>query len=265
MAGPAADLNHRLLMRYAEVVDMNMLHSLAAHRKLSGLFVTAASDSYLRSSARIMIVGRETAGWGNGLSADLACPERSASAHAYLTHQMQHHRRKVREVGARSKFFQFYRETSRKVAAPADRSSGNAPIWANLFCFDAERTRPDRRNEASAIEIIRLSGELLRIQIEVLQPQLIVFVTGSSCDRHLKEHFKDLCDSRVHIPKTIWEFKLPRPQGSGEAAHTIAFRTPHPRHSATDRARSAVVAEALVPGSVARHAASLQKAAGSAS
>lgn len=255
-AESAEELNRRLQKRYAEVVDLAALRLLASHQDLSSLFVTAVSDSYLRSSARLMIVGRETSGWGKKLREDLASPERSSTIQAYLKHQMQYHQQMIGKVKARSKFFQFYREAAQKVAAPGDRELLDAPAWANLFCFDAGRTRPDRDSQSST-EIVRLSIALLRIQIEVLQPEMIVFATGTSCDHYLRDHFKDRLDSKVYIPKRIWGFKLPISVPGSRSEHAIAFRTPHPRHSATCCARSAVVAEVLTPGSVEKYVTSL--------
>jgi len=252
MSTPA--LNERLRQRYAEVVDLPSLHRLAEQRDLSGLFVPAVSDGYLRSRVRIMIVGRETAGWGK-LRTDLAAPRDSASIEDYLAQQMDYHQRKIPKVSGTSKFFQFYRETSRKVAAPEDRTAGNVPVWANLFCFDEGETRPDRNRAKSTAEIVRLSGALLRAQLEVLRPEWIVFTTGSSCDHHLREHFGDRVESKVHIPKRIWEFKLPLPGDGGAPTHAVAFRTPHPRHAASRSARAATVDEALRPGAVAAYVA----------
>jgi hypothetical protein len=137
----APALNERLRRRYADVVDLPLLLRLAAQRELSGLFVPAVGDAYLRSRVRTMIVGRETAGWGN-LRTDLAVAERAASIDTYLAHQMDYHQRKIGQIRATSKFFQFYREASRKVAGPQDRSAGNVPIWP--ICSVSTRTGPGR-------------------------------------------------------------------------------------------------------------------------
>ncbi|MBQ5939013.1 MULTISPECIES: hypothetical protein [unclassified Massilia] len=247
----AAELNERLLKRYTEVVEIGALRKLAAERDLSSLFVPAVSDSYATSKVRTMIVGRETAGWGSTLRKDLAHPDRMSSVRAYLDHQMQFHRRKVGTVAERSKFFQFYREAARTMAAPAERAARDAPVWANLFCFDAAKTRPVRGDDTASGEIVRLSGALLRVQLEVLRPQLIVFTTGSSCDRYLKQMFSGLAVSQVHIPKRIWEFTLPICNNAGGEERVTAFRTPHPRHAGSNRARSAILAEALAPGALA--------------
>jgi hypothetical protein len=248
-AESAEELNCRLRKRYAEVVDLTTLRRLASCRDLSSLFVTSVSNSYLRSTVRLMIVGRETSGWGSKLSKDLASPERSSTIETYLKHQMEYHQQMIGKVKAKSKFFQFYRAAAQQLAAPCDREFRDAPAWANLFCFDADGTRPDRDSQ-SRTEIVRLSIALLRAQIEVLQPELIVFVTGTSCDRYLREHFKDRFESKVYISKRIWRFKLPIPASASGSPHTIAFRTPHPRHSATCPDRAAVIAEALTPGFV---------------
>ena len=252
----AATLNDRLLQRYIEAVDAETLRLLYQDTCLSGLFVATASESYLRSKARIMIVGRETAGWkgadvvpGTGAQIDVA---------AYLERQMAYHRKKVGTVDATSTFFQFYRRVAQMVAAPDDRHLKDAPVWANLFCVDRSRSRPDRPPGPASARILDLSARLLRIQIAVLKPELIVFTTGSSCDSHLKtRYFDSLLNSEVHNPKRLWEFHIALTDDAGDPFTVRAFRTPHPRHRASDDARAAAVAEALAPGAIARYKESL--------
>lgn len=248
----AATLNNRLLQRYVEAVDAETLRVIYQDTRLSGLFVATASESYLRSKVRIMIVGRETAGWkgadvvpGTGAQIDVA---------AYLERQMAYHQKKVGTVKATSTFFQFYRRVAHMVAAPDDRHLKDAPIWANLFCVDKNKSRPDRTPGPASARILDLSARLLRIQIAVLRPELIVFATGSSCDSYLKmRYFDSLLKSEVHNPKRLWEFHIALTDDAGDPFTVRAFRTPHPRHRASDDARAAVVAEALAPGAVARY------------
>lgn len=109
----AATLNNRLLQRYTEAVDAETLRQFAADKRLSGLFIPAVSESYTRSKARLLIVGRETAGWRSHI--DVSVSPDSANVAHYLQRQMLYHTEKVHNVSATSKFFQFYRHAARTV------------------------------------------------------------------------------------------------------------------------------------------------------
>lgn len=247
---PAAQLCRRLRLKYAEVMTLETLSRLATARNLSGLFVPAASQSYLRSSTRLMIVGRETAGWRK-LRTQLAALPPSATVVDYLQQQMVYHQQKVQQVEGRSKFFQFYRAASAAVAAPDDRARRDAPIWSNLFCFDEGKTRPDRKgdDEETVKEIVDLSFKLLEIQIAVFEPQVIVFTTGTSCDHYLRERLTERQNSTVLIPRQLWRFELPL-SDAADAPLALAYRTPHPRHSATRDVRAAILADLGKPGAL---------------
>ena len=251
----AATLNNRLLQRYTEAVDAETLRQFAADKRLSGLFIPAVSESYTRSKARLLIVGRETAGWRSHI--DVSVNPDSANVAHYLQRQMLYHTEKVHNVSATSKFFQFYRHAARTVASPEDRTSQDAPVWANLFCVDANKTRPDNGAGPITAKIVALSAELLRIQIDVLRPQMIVFATGSSCDHYLKTFHRDpSANSKVHVPKRLWEFSVATGGDSGDPVRIRAFRTPHPRHTASNAIRNALVSEAITPGALEQHLAS---------
>jgi hypothetical protein len=170
----------------------------------------------------------------------------------------------VVEVSVRSKFFQFYREAARAVAAPEDHARKDAPVWANLFCFDSAGPRPGRPDRQSdpklSAAIVKLSLTLLRVQIAVLQPRMIIFTTGTSCDQYLhnlRDEFGYRLESTKLLPRKLWQFHLPIAAHGETCAsgpmQTVAFRTPHPRHCATSTMRSAVVADLRTPGSLASY------------
>lgn len=211
----AAEVQERLIEASAKHVDLVSLSSLSKENpKLSGLFVPSVTDSYWNSRQRVMIVGKETRGWGK---TGLAEVTQFSSAVDYIKSMMARHQGVLAKDLTRSKFFQFYRQAARALTdEPANRDS---IIWANLFCLDQDSKSPVRCNELEAIK--KLSRNLLQAQLEILRPKVILFVTGYRYDNYIKEFFK-VKSIKVHTPKKLWEFEI---------NDVRAYRTAHPQWS----------------------------------
>ncbi len=208
---PAAARNEDLLDRYAKVVRLDQLRKLADdNERLSGLFVGIATDAYLKSPRKVLLVGKETAGWNRGLPH----VRNFDTVEAYLQSSMRRHEREFAQPRPGSKFFQFHR---RRTALAGSTDPGSV-AWGNLFCCDHAGGSP-KKAKGQFGRISDLSRQLLRVQIDVLQPDVIFFVTGHGYDRQLKATVTIRC-SKVHRPKKVWEFRV------GKA---VAFRTSHPQ------------------------------------
>ncbi len=227
------EVEHALIARYLDIVRLEELGVLAAEQEnLAGLFVGSVSDEYLGSSRRVMIVGKETRSWIGGLRK----AENFHDAETYIGHAMQRHAAYLQDPQAKSKFFQFYKETSRKFA-------GNKPAlpksvaWANLFCL-SYKTQTPVQAMGQFERIKNLSRELLRAQIEVLEPDVIFFVTGASYDKYIKEFF-EISEGRAIVKKSLWSFK---------ADGIPCYRTTHPQWEKGRADRSQALALAMSTG-----------------
>lgn len=224
------EVEHALIARYLDIVRLEDLGVLAAEQEdLAGLFVSSVSNEYLDSNRRVMIVGKETRSWIGGLRK----VENFQDVETYIRHAMQRHAAYVQNPQTKSKFFQFYKEASRKMAGKTPALPG-AVIWANLFCL-SYKTQSPIRAIGQFERIKNLSRELLRAQIEVLKPDVIFFVTGASYDKYIKEFFK-ITEGRAIVKKSLWSFK---------ADGIPCYRTTHPQWEKGRADRSQALALAL--------------------
>lgn len=213
----------QLAERYLHILCPYKLASLAAGvGGLSGIFLPSVSDSYVQSSRKMMIVGKETKGWARGLKFMSSFD----SLEKYVSYLIDRHQDHLLRQPVRSKFFQFYREANRRIADD-DTNLPTAIVWANLFCVDWHGKSPTNVPAPFFEQIKQLSKDLLKAQIEILRPDAILFVTGPNYDLYLKEFF-EITGSTVLEKRALWQF----------AADGIqAYRTNHPQWEAGSKCR----------------------------
>lgn len=228
----------QLLERYAQVIKLEDLRDVSNVHGLSGIFAGSVCDSYFQGERRVMIVGREPRGWDEGTRegkkrSGLMEALAASDLRSYLGTMMQTHEKTVCGPPDSSKFFHFYKRVQRDVAKC---SAPGSVAWGNLLCVSHKKGSPvaglKKSEDAHLNRICEWSKALLRAQIDVLQPEIIFFVTSPSYDRYLKAFINIDEDGRtVHVPKELWQFK---------AHGAYAFRTRHPRilNSSTHRKRA---------------------------
>lgn len=85
-------------------------------------------------------------------------------------------------------FFNFMRSV-------AEASGRDGLVWANLFCFDFKRTTPMAGPHADTIK--HHSERLLKVQIEVLKPDIVIFANGASSAKVRASYFPPKGAERV--------------------------------------------------------------------
>jgi hypothetical protein len=234
--------NALLKAAYLEILKDVPLEYFAARDKrpggvkgLSGLFLPDVGNKYSTAKNKVMIVGCETAGW-EPLGKRIEIPGEPGTysyppfnglenyVDASMRLQQTHLNNELKPDGKNDRgrtFFNFFRGA----AKVADREG---LIWANLFCFDWAKASPIKRPEFGLIKT--LSQKLLDKQIEVLQPDFIIFANGISSAKFRREFFPvDGADKRcISIKRSnesihtdyLWEFTLD--------SRIKCFRTHHP-------------------------------------
>ena len=198
--------------------------------KYSGVFLPFHFKAYEQSSPKVMIVGRETAGWNtnnnkntlrriidknnDGLIDEII----EESFFRYSWHLKNSPNGTIKKRHS-SKFQNYYNKVSKELDL-----SPEGMIYANLFAWDYNKKTPLERPEEELKIIIDISLELLASQISFFEPDYIIFTTGyRRIDPIIKElfnrHFNGYETIRVN-PKKIWEFN---------AANKRCFRIAHPR------------------------------------
>lgn len=200
--------------------------------RYSGVFLPIPSKSWHTASKKIMLVGRETAGWNtqNGKNTIQNIIEKNESgetgtvideALSRYTNQFKRDADGDPKGSSTSKFLQYYFRLARKLGLPT-----GAILYANLFAWDYNGKSPLKRPADEQSLITDLSLKLLATQIKHTAPDAIIFASGiNHVDNAIRQLFNQHFDGYVNecvIPKKLWEFR---------AAGARCFRIAHPRAS----------------------------------
>lgn len=179
---------------------------------LSGLFLTSVPRQYALAKNKIMVIGRETAGW-NVLNKDPE--EKFTTLSAYIEKAMAKHRGFFEKQlnGKSSKGHAFHNFTR----AVANKCGKEGIVYSNIFCFDWNKSSPIKSPYFETIK--KFSERLIKIQIRFFVPDIIIFANGMDSAPYRREFFpidgdKQVCkDGRDYsdrgIPnKQLWEFDL---------------------------------------------------------
>ncbi|WP_224958108.1 hypothetical protein [Geomonas subterranea] len=217
------NLNDILKKKYEEILcemDLRLLNQ--SESKLSGLFLAAAPENYSKCKNTIMLVGSETRDWMKGKTfATLeSCIEESmVKTRTVAKLQL------VEKNGRGNCFYNFYRNVAKKCET-------NGLIYANLFCFAWNEKCPVGSKHFSTIK--HYSKLLLKAQIEILEPKVIIFANGMASVPYRREFFpisgtdcvcvnsKDYKDRGIKN-RHLWEFTLKH-----NDSDIRAFRVQHP-------------------------------------
>ncbi|BAP45787.1 putative uncharacterized protein [Pseudomonas sp. StFLB209] len=207
----------RLASAYHEILkglpqhwlDRSRSHE-AQYAKLSGLFLPGTSPDYQCAPQKILVVGRETRRWDV-----LKGEETFESLETYICKamatQQDHLARFITRPRDRGEsFFNLLRDQ-------ADQHGSAAIAWANLFCFAWNKKSPVRWEHFK--KLLEISEQLLKAQVKILQPDIIIFANGASSAKFRQGYFPhkgessvcselgDFCDQGIALNQ-LWRFKL---------------------------------------------------------
>ncbi|WP_110710531.1 hypothetical protein [Salinicola sp. CR57] len=212
--------------RYAQILENHKLDALEpVSAEYTGLFLPSmpvGSDMTLR---RVMVVGQETRQWNGQLTRWMEAVA-AGQASEYVDRAIRGYIETRCMPPSKFRFLQFLRLSEQRLSLPA-----YSVQWGNLMACAYRRGSPKKRPKAELEQVLALSYDLLAAQIEVLKPQAILFTTGPSYDRFIKQfslRFGGCKGSVVHEPRRLWEFRL---------GDIPCFRTTHPRYAAGNSTR----------------------------
>jgi len=224
-------------------IDRSRSHE-AEYAKLSGLFLPGTSPAFYAAPQKILVVGRETRRW-DVLKGD----DEFESLETYICKAMatqQDHLAKFilkpRDRG--ESFFNLLRDL-------ADDHGTQGIAWANLFSFAWDKKSPMRWKPHFA-KVLEISEQLLKVQVRILQPDIIIFANGTSSAKFRQGYFPhkgessvcselgDFCKQGIPLNQ-LWRFKLHQ--------RIQCFRIQHPSSiSASSRAARRFLLEHLRVG-----------------
>jgi len=174
---------------------------IAQYPGLSQPILMKVPERYINSSTKIMIIGQQTFGWGaGGICELLKCYENFNLGEKYYSSPFWDIIRKIEII------FQ------------------NQPyscVWTNINKCDYNNNRPPMEIENK----ISTSFPVLKHEIEILNPDVIIFFTGPNFDRNILETFPEVKFIDLFDFKKI---KLAKLENLILPENT--FRTYHPKY-----------------------------------
>lgn len=219
-----------LINTYRQILqELNARSFNLEEDKYSGVFLPIPFDEYWRSPVKMMLVGRETAGWNTlngkntmsrvlGLIPDITTEQVVEEAVARYRQHLSVKNDGTSNLKSRSRFTQYHFRLARELEIPPQ-----AIVYANLLAWDYDRLTPLIRPESEVQEVISASLKLLAAQIKHLEPDYIIFAPGARrTDYIIKQLLTQLggYETSSVIPGKLWQFK---------AGNTVCFRIAHPR------------------------------------
>lgn len=210
-------------------LDINQFN--LAEDRYSGVFLPYPLDAYWQADIKLMVVGRETAGW-NTLNNKNTIQRvhnhiKENSLDEIILEATERHKKHLQtdehnkiKTKSPSRFKQYFFKLAKELNLSPD-----SLIYSNLYAWDYNNAGIAKRPAKERKEIQKVSLKLLAAQIHYLQPDYIVFAAGLAADndqlikRLFNEEFNDGYETIELHPKKLWIF---RTQGA------TCFRITHP-------------------------------------
>lgn len=203
-------LQEKLFERYMSIAEdhQEFLERSLSYNDLSKLLLGSVPDEYEQAPNKILIIGRETKGWlksWNDFQYDKNGIKRSMDkSKDFVRSQLKEKKKDTRGKS----FFNFVRDVAKK-------SGDNGVLWANIYASDYKGGHINHIKDKNMIkEIETISKKIIVAQIEVLNPNIIIFATGNQGVAARRRYFpnSELRERKAiegYPSKDLWAFKLP--------------------------------------------------------
>ncbi|MGM8910986.1 hypothetical protein ACS8FB_12805 [Psychrobacter sp. 1U1] len=203
-------LQEKLFERYMSIAEehQEFLEKSLSYNDLAKLLLGSVPDEYEKAPNKILIVGRETKGWlksWNDFQYDKNGIKRSMDkSKEFVRDQLKEKKKDTRGKS----FFNFVRDVAKK-------SGDNGVLWANIYASDYKGGHINHIKDKDMIkEIETISKKIIVAQIEVLNPDIIIFATGNQGIAARRRYFpnselRERTAIAGYHSKDLWAFKLP--------------------------------------------------------
>jgi hypothetical protein len=207
---------------YKDILTQTNLSDFKDLDRLSAPFLLKVYDSYLNSDKKIMFVGKETNHWLTHSSRD---EDKKGLKYlinnyeeAYQTLIKRYEKALIdNSQNNKSAFFSEYKYIQKELGM---EELGNI-VWNNLFKLAYDQNKGFSKNSKTHLDVVALSKKIFLKELKILKPDILIFVTGSSYDKSIKNTLKEYETIDVHITKRLWKFKY---------KDIICYRTIHPHY-----------------------------------
>lgn len=235
-------LQEKLFERYMSISEEHkeFLDKSLSYKGLAKLLLGGVSDEYEQAPNKILIIGRETKGWLKSWD-DFQYDENGVKRSMYKSKDFLRDQLKEEKRDTRGKsFFNFVRDIAKK-------SGKNGILWANIYASDYKGGHINQIKDKEMIkEIETISKKIIVAQIEVLNPDIIIFATGNQGVDARRRYFpnselRERTAIEGYPSKDLWSFKLPEYEAQ-------CYRIHHPSSFRSEKKHARQKLISLLPG-----------------
>lgn len=182
--------------------------------ELNGPFLLAVSEQYERSSPKVVIVGQENNGW---LEFDYQTFLQSHDADHCLAVYRGF------DIGQYSPgtFGRYFSNLRQTLLGEITESNRRAVLWTNLFKINHNGKQTIHSPHLKAI--LAIQQGIVAKEIQILQPDVVIFLTGPRYDDVLRKTFSDVAF------RSVDEYPINEvAQVVAAGLPALSFRTYHP-------------------------------------
>jgi len=190
-----------------------------AMKGLSTPFLINISAEYTQSHPRVVIVGQETMGWGWGADSHLTYQD-------FVKHKTLDAAQLLYDGYLKSPvmtpFFQYLNKIQRGIFGDEETVPGQI-LWLNLFKFNHEPDHCYMIYSPYCDAALNLQRDVFQQEIKLLEPAVVVFLTGPYYDKIIQHFYPDVVFQPVENSNTRLFARL-----SDRQLPKLSFRTYHP-------------------------------------
>ena len=212
-------INERLKNVYHQY--LNHLYGQQWDEQVSSPLLMHTFDDYHKMTTKVMIVGQETHSWCGSITAKPSMEVLLETYKKFKLGKSADYNNGKPPRYLRSSFWNFSRSIFHSlncIDSTVTRQT-NGFLWTNISKFDHNSTTPPEE-----LQDRNLAGfQLLKDEIYIVNPDVIVFLTGDKYDLRIKSIFN------VDVPLLSDDLPLVRLNFTNGFAPKFVFKTEHPR------------------------------------
>ncbi len=216
-------IQEQLNQLYKTELAKSKIESLKDVNKLSAPLLIKVYKSYLDANLKIMYVGKETNHWLTHFSIKA---ERRGLVGVYnnasldINRLLERYNKRMTQSNNWTKSALFKQYKNIKDQLVDTQVGSGSVIWNNLFKMSYDIGKGySKTSLGHSDKLQEISKKIFLKEIDILSPDILIFVVGSSYDKVIKNYLEGYETVEIVIPKKLWKFKY---------KDMICYRTVHP-------------------------------------